>query len=266
MVLAFLVGNSNLRLQLSEAGGEPRIADSIPWREWDARRAEWTERLQGLPVSAAIAGSVRDDLLEGVEAALPAGTGPIQRAGVDFPLPIENRYERPAEVGIDRLLNAVAAARRARRDAYGGELAGAARASIVVDFGSALSISVVGADGAFLGGLITAGDRALLDGLHLAAPRLPRVEAARPGGFLERTTRQNIESGSYWAMVGAVRTLLEGMVRELSSREPLQVAPLILATGGGASRFAADVPAIGEVVPDLTFEGLHAAYNARPQP
>ena len=63
----------------------------------------------------------------------------------DVPLTI--RVDEPARVGIDRLLAALAADRLRQRD----------RAAIVVDLGTAITVDLVDADGAFAGGAILPG-------------------------------------------------------------------------------------------------------------
>src|SRR6478672_4316487 len=59
-------------------------------------------------------------------------------------VPITIRVDEPARVGIDRLLAALAADRLRQRD----------RAAIIVDLGTAITVDLVDADGAFAGGAI----------------------------------------------------------------------------------------------------------------
>lgn len=250
MVLGLLAGNTSLRYGLFEAGA---IA------EWG--RIEWGElegqgpRLEGLisrhPVSRCVAGSVRDDLLEQARAWLPGGLWPPRLARRDFPIPIENRYDRPDEVGTDRLLNSLAA-----RDLAVG------RATVTVDFGTAVSISVTSRDGAFVGGVIAAGGKAVAGGLKLAAPRLPLVEPAALSGTIQRNTSRAVQCGVYWQVAGAVRTIVQRILGELGAGAPVGLAPpRVFATGGEALVFSSSVPEIEEVVPDLTLRGLCIASS-----
>src|SRR3954462_6047145 len=55
------------------------------------------------------------------------------------------RYDNPREIGVDRLVNAVAAYDKVRG------------AVVVVDFGTAITYDPVSADGEYLGGIITPG-------------------------------------------------------------------------------------------------------------
>ena len=69
------------------------------------------------------------------------------------------KIDNPDEVGADRLLNALAA-----HNHYRGPL-------VVVDFGTATTFDVVGADGAYLGGVIAPGINLSIEALHQAAAR-----------------------------------------------------------------------------------------------
>ena len=71
-------------------------------------------------------------------------------------------------VGADRLVNTVGAF-----DRYGGDL-------IVVDFGTATTLDVVGADGAYEGGVIAPGVNLSLKALHDAAAALPFIDVTKP--------------------------------------------------------------------------------------
>ena len=62
------------------------------------------------------------------------------------------RYDNPREIGADRLVNAVAAARALRR------------AGVCVDFGTATTFDVVSREGEYLGGSLMTGHRDLARG------------------------------------------------------------------------------------------------------
>jgi len=245
MILGLLAGNTSLRFGLHD-GREVVSTGRIEWTELKTRAGE----LSSLARSAwsAVAGSVRDDLLERARPFLQPELWPPRLARRDFAIPIENRYERPDEVGTDRLLNALALRDRAQ-----------GRAAVAVDFGTAVSLSAVSRDGAFIGGAIASGSRALLRGLREAAPLLPIVEPAVPGGYVQRRTADAIRCGVFWQVAGGVRVLLQGMIAELCGRTGGTERLLVLATGGEAGLFAPSIPEIEAVDPDLTLRGLFAA-------
>jgi type III pantothenate kinase len=127
------------------------------------------------------------------------------------------------KVGIDRLLNAVAA----RHFATSG------RPVLVIDSGTATTVDRVSAEGVFEGGAILPGLELSGLALHHYTALLPQIlpEELSPAGVapqpLGRNTRDAIRSGLFWGQVGAVREL----IRKLSSRE---VKPVVLVTGGAA--------------------------------
>ena len=78
------------------------------------------------------------------------------------------RYDNPAEVGADRIVNAVAA-----RELYGAPV-------VVVDFGTATTFDVVNAAGEYVGGIIAPGITISAEALFAHASRLYRVDVRKP--------------------------------------------------------------------------------------
>jgi type III pantothenate kinase len=170
----------------------------------------------------------------------------VARAALDWGFSI--RVENPEEVGADRLLNALAA-----HQLYGGPM-------VVIDFGTATTFDVVGADGAYHGGVIAPGINLSVEALHRAAARLPRIGIGRPQSVIGRGTVAAMRSGIYWGYVG----LVEGLVSRIRAEFG---APLkILATGGLAPLFSEGTKLIETVDLELTLHGLRllAARNPRP--
>lgn len=147
----------------------------------------------------------------------------------------------PAEVGADRLVNAVAAHAR-----WPGSL-------IIVDFGTATTFDIVSADGAYQGGAIAPGINLSMEALYQAAAKLPRiaVEPPPPGsGAIGKGTVHAMQSGLFWGYVG----LIEGLVARLSAEIGGPVTTI--ATGGLATLFQRHTTAISHVDGDLTIRGL----------
>ena len=113
---------------------------------------------------------------------------PLWMVPQDMPIPLQNHYERPQEVGADRLVGAY----EARRLHPGPE------SLIVVDFGTAVTFDCISGN-AYLGGLIFPGPRARNGP---AAPRQPG--RGRPGA---RARPQHV--GEYPARSG-LRLRLHG--------------------------------------------------------
>lgn len=136
-------------------------------------------------------------------------------------LPIRVELERPEQVGVDRLLAAVAVNR----------LRAADRPAISIDMGTAITVNLIGADGAFAGGSILPGLRMAAEALHRQTDQLPLVEQLEPPApppALGVSTRGAIQTGLIWGAVGALRELVHGLSVGLSAE------PEVFITGGGA--------------------------------
>ncbi len=249
MQLALLVGNSRLRCARIESGAVA-MRTVVEFADFERAGPATLETIAGGAVPEKIvAASVRDDLFARAIAALPSGWPAPLVARRDFPIPIENRYERPDEVGTDRLLNAVAA-----RELFPGA------SCVVVDFGTATSLSAVSAEGAFVGGLIGAGATAVQKALSIATPRLPAIELAPPrGAAIARRTLTALEGGVFRQLAGGANALVEAVCAELPGAR-------VIATGGQARLFAPSIPAIERIEDDLTLDGLLAAWAAHEAP
>ncbi len=167
----------------------------------------------------------------------------VGEPGVD--VGVEVRIERPDQVGADRLVNAVAAFAE-----HGGPL-------VIIDFGTATTFDVIGAEGAYEGGVIAPGVNLSLEALDRAAAKLPRIALKEaPRRVIGQATIPAMESGAYWGYVG----LIEGLVTRIKDEygHPMKV----VATGGLASLFAGATPCIDAVDPELTLRGLLAIHRA----
>ena len=169
----------------------------------------------------------------------------IVEPGVNTGMPI--LYENPAEVGADRIVNAVAAFEK-----FGGDKA---RPIIVVDFGTATTFDAITAKGEYLGGAICPGVQISADALFQRAARLPRIDVRKPARIVGRTTVGAMESGLFYGYVGMV----EGLVRRMS--DELGGNALCIATGGLAEVIAPETTLIEHVDADLTLHGLRMVWE-----
>ena len=158
-------------------------------------------------------------------------------------LPIANRLLKPKQAGADRLLNALAG-----RVFYGAPL-------IVVDFGTATTLDVVGRDGAYLGGVICPGPNLSAKALNLYTAKLPRVSLARVGTALGRSTEHAMRSGLYFGHMGAIEALIARLRSELGGKVPS------VATGGWSGLFFGQTKALDHHRPDLTLQGLRLVFE-----
>lgn len=161
-------------------------------------------------------------------------------------LPLSMKVERPDQVGIDRLLNAVAVNQRRKT----GESA------IVVDAGSAATVDWIDADGVFRGGAIMPGFRTMGQSLNNYTALLPLVEIANPKPSIPGTsTRSAIEAGVVCAVAGGVRMFVERIRAEMNVQGEVYV------TGGDGALLGAalNVPIILWL--EMTLEGIRTAAS-----
>lgn len=172
----------------------------------------------------------------------PAGWPAAEFVSKPAQIPIETALPAPVTVGLDRLLNALAATARCTPH----------QPAVIVDTGTATTVDVVTADGCFRGGAILPGLGLSAQALHDGTDALPLVElpAEIVPLYPADTTRQAILTGLYEAQAGGVQRLVDRAQRFLADQDPLY-----LLTGGDAQRMASELTAFLPV-PHLTSEGL----------
>ncbi|HLP03427.1 MAG TPA: type III pantothenate kinase [Opitutaceae bacterium] len=151
-------------------------------------------------------------------------------------------YKRPRELGADRVAAALGA-----HTSFPG------RDRIVIDFGTATTVTAVTATGVVAGGAILPGFGLWGEMLATRTAQLPKVGGAAPQSAVGRSPHEAIAAGLHFGHVGAVRELVGRISQEIYGRK----RPLVLATGGNAARFSRD-NLFAELVPDLILLGLHA--------
>ncbi|MEW6671234.1 MAG: type III pantothenate kinase [Thermodesulfobacteriota bacterium] len=148
-------------------------------------------------------------------------------------------YNNPAEVGADRIVNAVAAFHK-----YKTSL-------IVIDFGTATTFDVISERGEYLGGAISPGVMIAAEALYKETSKLPRVEIlSPPAAVIGKDTGNSIKSGIIYGYAG----LVDGMVRRMISE--MKTTPKVIATGGLATLMQNVAETIEMIEPDLTLRGL----------
>ncbi len=156
-------------------------------------------------------------------------------------IPIATTVDHPEQVGVDRLLNALAWSRT-----HPGE------AAIIIDFGTAITFDLVDRAGSYVGGLIIPGPELIAHSLDRNTSLLPRV-AIEPD-FAPFGT--NTESAIIRGVSGV---LVEGLNRQIARvRQALGGGNSVhvVSTGGGAATWTPYVTEIERVVPFLTLQGI----------
>lgn len=168
---------------------------------------------------------------------------------IDSPrkVPIGVRVDEPASVGIDRLLNALAAR----------ELIPPGRPAIVVDTGSAVTVDLLDELGNFAGGTIFPGLRLMSMALREHTAQLPLVDATAPlpTGPPGKNTDAAIRLGIVYTVAGGI----DAIIRETASR--CATAPHLFLTGGDMTPQLAGLLQSrhqfrSDLRPALTLEGI----------
>lgn len=178
-----------------------------------------------------------DEVARAATGRSPMTVGPGLKTGIPI------RYDNPAEVGADRIVNAIAAVER-----YGAPV-------IVVDFGTATTLDVVAADGAYIGGVIAPGLETSAEALFSKAARLSKVDLEDPGHVIGTNTRASVQAGLLLGEAAMVDGLVRRVWEELGAETP------VVATGGLAERLAPHCATVTDVDVDLTLRGLRMVYR-----
>jgi type III pantothenate kinase len=158
-------------------------------------------------------------------------------------LPLVVSLDRPDKVGIDRLLDAVATNR----------LRASGQTAIVVDLGTAITVDLISAEGAFLGGAIMPGIATSARAMHEFTDLLPLVDMSKlgePPSALGTETSQAMRAGLFWGALGGVRELVERLSTGHSPR------PQLFLSGGAAPSVARLLSVDAQYVPHLTLAGI----------
>ncbi|HLJ12440.1 MAG TPA: type III pantothenate kinase [Planctomycetaceae bacterium] len=216
------------------------IEGDLDWRAVTAHFATWQPSI----ARVAIAG-VNPAGVEKIIAGWPHDVWPaprVLRGAADLLLRVN--LESPDRVGIDRLLDAVAANLLRKPD----------QPVIVIDSGTATTVDLVSGSGAFEGGAILPGLQLGARALHQFTALLPLIDlAALEAGAvapLGRDTDAAIRSGLWFGQIGAVRELVARLAE--SAGRP----PLLLVTGGDGRSLAGALGPPFRFEPDLALCGL----------
>jgi type III pantothenate kinase len=221
-ILVVDVGNSRAKFgvfEQSDIGVCPISLKAVslrPQRNISGRLNDWASEFE--IDGSIVAGSnppVLNQLVEDWGTCLPTPTV-IQRTA---DLPVVLNVEQPDAVGMDRVLNSLAA-NHLWPD----------QAAIVVDSGTTTTVDLVSVDGTFQGGSIFPGLRLSASALHDYTARLPMIDVDAKRQVLPqlpgKNTEQAIRAGLYWGQLGAIREIV------LRISETCPESPHIIVTGG----------------------------------
>ena len=258
MLLAIDVGNSNVVLGVFDGS---TLVES--WRlATDNKRSadEYGTIIDAMFMHQNIKPSDIDDII--ISSVVPSllftlehmclkyyGKNPIVvETGIKTGLKI--KYDDPRQVGADRIVNAVAAHNR-----YGGNI-------IIIDFGTATTLTCVSEAGEFMGGAIAPGLKTQAAALFEHTAKLPNVDLELPGKYICKNTSEAMQSGLIYGHMGFTEHMVRGIKDEMA--EELGCKPKdikVVATGGMATMIESGVGCIDHIDRRLTLDGLQMLYE-----
>lgn len=226
MLLAIDIGNSNIVIGCMQDGtilNEIRIAtDLIKTSDQYCMDLKNALSLYDIPresIEGVIVSSVVPPLLNSFRTAVmkltgkkPMVVGPGIRTGLNI------QIDNPSQIGSDLIVAAVAALRE-----YHAPL-------MIVDMGTATTISVIDRSRSYIGGCICPGVRVSAEALTSRAALLPAINLEAPRRAIGRNTADCMRSG---IMLGAA-AMLDGLIDRME--DELGEKATVVATGG-ISRF-----------------------------
>lgn len=150
--------------------------------------------------------------MEKVTGQKPLMVGPGVRTGLNI------KVDNPASVGADLIVAAVAAVRD-----YPAPL-------IIIDMGTATTMTVVDRNGNYIGGVIIPGLQVALDSLVNRAAQLTKISLDVPSQVIGRNTLNCMQSGSLYGTAAMIDGMIDRMEAELGE-------PATVVATGGLARF-----------------------------
>lgn len=252
MVLAFDVGNTHIVMGCIDDSGIHNVTrmatDKIK------TESEYAMTIKGLldfsnispdSFDGAIISSVVPPLTTVLVKAVKLVTGltpMIVGAGVKTGVNIQ--IDNPAEAGSDLVVAAAAALKLYELPA------------IIIDMGTATTLTVIDKSGSFLGGAIVPGVGLSLDALANSASLLPKISFEAPKNCIGRNTIDCMKSGSILGSASLLDGMIDRMTEELGEEKVTLVA-----TGGIASSIIPYCKHNIIINNDLLLQGLYVIYN-----
>ena len=222
MILAIDIGNTNIVLGCIENDRilfEARMATDLI-KTSDQYCAELKTMLSLFEVApenidGSIISSVVPPVLNSFKTAIRKLTGcSALVVGPGIKTGLNIRMDNPSEVGSDLIVAAVAAIAE-----YGAPL-------LLVDMGTATTITAIDESGAFVGGCICPGVKISMEALTGRTAQLPGISLDEPRCAIGKNTRDSMRSG---IMLGAA-AMLDGLLDRMEAELGAKVT--VVATGG----------------------------------
>ena len=198
-----------------------------------------TNEIKGCIISSVVppVTSVINRALEKLTGEKALVVGPGIRTGLNI------KIDNPAQLGSDLVVDAVAG------------IAEYPLPLIIIDMGTATTMSAIDAAGNYLGGVIIPGVRVALDSMVSRTAQLPRISFEAPKKAIGKNTIECMKSGSVFGSA----SMLDGMIDRLE--EELGQDATVVATGGIAPFITPHCK--HKIICDdtLLLKGLYLIYN-----
>lgn len=153
--------------------------------------------------------------------------------------------DNPAELGADRIANAVGALAQFP----GKNLA-------IFDFGTATTGCAISKEAVYIGGAILPGFKLSMGALSSKTALLSDVDILQPENALGKNTQSQLQIGIYYSQLGAIKEMLHQWQSTVFKDEPA----IVIATGGYA-RLLMKEPIFDVNLPDLVLHGLSEIWR-----
>lgn len=251
MLLTIDIGNTNITLGIYNGDKLNFVSRIATEREKTAdqyaielRNIFHIYNISKLDIDGSIISSVVPELSTSLKKAMvlltgkaPMIVGPGIKTGLDI------RIDNPSQLGADLAVGAVAA------------LAKYDLPCVIFDLGTATTISVLGKNGEFLGGSISAGVGVSLNALTDRTSMLPKISIETPKKAIGKNTIESMQSG---LILGAA-AMLDGLTKRME--DEIGAKATLVATGGLAPEIIKNCER--EIIFDdnLLLDGLKIIYD-----
>jgi len=253
MILTVDIGNSRISLAVFDKEGKLAFSSNLSSVE-NRSDDEYVVLIRGIldmyglkhsSVEGAIVSSVVPPLSNVIERAIiklfgckPLFVGPGIKTGLD--IKVDHHYQ----LGADLVANTVAAS------------AVYTKPFIIIDMGTATTVTAVNGKGELCGVIIIPGARIALDALSKNAAELPQISLTPPKALLGTNTVDAMSSG----IIYGTACMIDGLINRLCEEFNIDQITAI-ATGGLASLFIPYCKHKLIYSPNLIFDGLYLLYK-----
>jgi pantothenate kinase, type III len=257
MILAIDMGNTNIVIGCVDDNGvlfEERLSTDFSKTELEYAIGFKTVlelyNIDSYDIKGAIMSSVVPQLSNIIKSAVektigisPLIVGPGIKTGLNILM------DQPRQVGSDQIVDAVAALK-----VYGAP-------SIIIDMGTATTMSVVDENENYIGGVILPGIRVSVDSLVSRTAQLPRIALDAPKSVMGKNTIDCMKSGVVYGNASCIDGMIDRMIDANGFNKNGTKAVTIVATGGLSEVIIPHCRHDIKVDPGLLLKGLSIIYD-----